>query len=57
MVINKYKNRYGDEYWYQPVSGGFTVEGDLALSYKWEWKLTERQLNALPQSICLMAIR
>ena len=30
MVIKKYKNRYGDEYWYQPVAGGFTIEGDLS---------------------------
>ena len=30
MDINKYKNRYGDVYWYQPVTGGYTVEGDLA---------------------------
>lgn len=30
MVIKKRKNRYGDEYWFQPVSGGYTVEGDLA---------------------------
>lgn len=29
MDIRKYKNRYGDEYWYQPIEGGYTVEGDL----------------------------